>query len=569
MCLGAALTAAGVPDRVVAQSWSPGFNHNTPHAANGVFTSPHAPWSGLAGSSAPLASDTFTAPSFVPANVTYLVQGAMVDVFHDGYGWPQPDPSHNGRCFEAVHMAVIPKGPFRGHVLVWDINSVVAKVHPLGLPPTVPQIPAQPSGQSYQAYAIIDPADAPVSGIRYRNYLVPIGTPLSGVTYPLRAKNLFCSGHAWSPYGDLIVAGGTDFVFDAQGAIVFAGGTLNYVFNPKLPCFWPGTSFAYHPTAGSVTHAGMWQRGPDLQVPRWYPTVTMSHGLLRETQVLPAGTAPDKERAVIFGGSEDVPPLAQDRANSTYEALVVLGEAAQGPGNSNLVVDQYPGQLLSFLPTMAQQGKVWDGPVFTGTVNTDWLYEYPRVFLLSTGQMFVCGYAPRSAWIDMEAPPGIWTLAVGQPGLPPLSYSSNWQSIRHDGSAVLFPNLGGRADTVLRVGGGRRLLRAHDGHGGIDRRGCRGQYLGVRGSDATTAARSPGRRAGFHQSRHPADRRLAAARRAMAGRQRPGRREAAGSAAVFWRRVDATGSQSRWIEPYLPLDGRAAAGWPRIHRRRR
>jgi len=385
-------------------------------------------------------------------HVEVQVTGPSGHVFFDDglsiSSWPQPEGiAQNHRCFNAVHMSVIPKGPYRGHVLVWNIDQVSAIVHPPNAPSGIAPIPQPIGAQSYQAYAIIDPADAPESGIRYRNFLVPIGTPVSPTTVPLqKGKNLFCAGHAWSPHGDLVVAGGTDFLLPSG----FGGGTLNYVFNPREICYWPGTQQPYYPSFGSGSaddYRGMWVKAPDLQIPRWYPTVTMTHGLVREPLGTAPGSAADRERAVILGGSEATPPQPGDYANRTYEALVVLAEAL--PAQSNLIVDRTNGMSMP-IPNVDPQ-LVWNGPVLSG-VNTDWLYEYPRVFLLSTGFLFTCGYTPRSAWLDHDASAGMWTVANHQPGLPG-TYSSNWQDIRHDGSAVLFPNLGCNADVVLRLAG--------------------------------------------------------------------------------------------------------------------
>lgn len=68
--------------------------------------------------------------------------------------------------------------------------------------------------------------------------------------------------------------------------------------------------------------------------------------------------------------------------------------------------------------------------------------------LLSNGEVMFSGYAPRWATVDHDLAPGTWNR---QPS-PPWS-STTWQHPRHDGSAVMFPNVGGLTDLVVRLGG--------------------------------------------------------------------------------------------------------------------
>ncbi|MBX3461623.1 MAG: hypothetical protein KF830_00490 [Planctomycetes bacterium] len=453
-----------------AQSWSNPFQHNQPHAGTGGFTSPYSPWSLLPGSNAPAPSSIFTAPATVPAQVAWSGGGVFVK------GWPQPEPLHNGRSFNAVHMALIPKGPYRGHVLVWNHVECYALVNPPGVPPLSTPQPGEIVTQGYQAYAIVDPADAPLHGIRYRNFLVPTGDELRlPESWPVIAKNMFCAGHAWSPYGDLIVPGATEFELvipppPAAPSVAYGGGSLVYVFNPRRTCQWPGTPTEYYPStvaAGSPSaddYRGLWARAADLAVPRWYPTATLTHRLLRQAihpQTGPIPGTANRERMVFLGGSVTVPALPGDHANFSYEAYVILGECDNQPPNRSKLVPDYASGPAPFVPTSLQQDRIWNGPGISpvlGSLPQDWLYEYPRTFLLSSGELFFSGYAPRGAWLEHDGAPGLWAQAAAQPGAPG-TYSSNWPEIRHDGSAVLFPNLGGNADVVLRLGGAK-------GHGG-------------------------------------------------------------------------------------------------------
>ena len=64
--------------------------------------------------------------------------------------------------------------------------------------------------------------------------------------------SIFCSGHAWTPQGKLLVAGGMYLPGMKNGA------KLVYLFDPSV-----------------IPHGGdPWLRQPDLSVGRWYPTVT-------------------------------------------------------------------------------------------------------------------------------------------------------------------------------------------------------------------------------------------------------------------------------------------------------
>lgn len=436
----AALILVGLGASLPAQSWSPPFNHNKEHAGNGNWTSPYSPWFLVPNSNAPSPAAVFPPTSSVPPNVSISPSGL---VFFPGSAWPQPDAQ--GRSFNAVHMAVIPKGPYQGMVLVWDVHPVIAVVNP----PAGPTLSTHPQQeyQTFQSYAIVDPADSPIGGIRYRNFLLPIGAP----TTVGPAQTLFCSGHAWSPYGDLVVVGGTTFL----GGL--AGARLTCVFNPRFPCYWPDTLNAYYPNLGGTApvYAGMWLPGPDLVLPRWYPTATLTHGLAREPLGSLPGTLGDKERILVLGGSEVSPPTEIDRANRTYEALVVVDESA--PQLSNLVADKASGPLY-FTPPVGQDDRVWNGPDVFGSVHVNGLDEYPRCHLLSSGEVFFAGYGTRGAWVDHDAQPGGhpvagWTQSGNQPDQPPGTYSSNWHFERHDGSSVLFPNLSRGSDTILRVGG--------------------------------------------------------------------------------------------------------------------
>src|SRR5262249_52957261 len=138
---------------------------------------------------------------------------------------------------------------------------------------------------SYQAYSIIDPSPTPF----FRNFLLPINSVGSPSLF---AANLFCSAHVWSPFGDLIVVGGT------QHTPTFDGAVLTYAFNPKL-------SVGFFPTTTQTIYRGffgLWEPGPPLANKRFYPTAVLTHRLQRLANAnFPQG----RETVSVLGGTVD------------------------------------------------------------------------------------------------------------------------------------------------------------------------------------------------------------------------------------------------------------------------
>lgn len=320
-----------------------------------------------------------------------------------------------------------------------------------------------PSGwwESFQAYSIIDPADGPtvqdpttVNGVptnlafRFRNFLLPCGAFQLGAE-GVDGLGLFCAGQAWSPFGDLIVGGGTDFRVNQAPLPLFTGEIITFAFNPRAAVnnYLGSATFNLYP--GFV---GMWEQGPDLRRRRWYPSTTLTHRLQRTIDAThPRG----RELMVVTGGSldDDNSPTHNAPWNNpqwnTYEGLVINQEAIAG--NAGYATDSV---LVGTVPVSEWNGPGSGSPA-TATmaqVRVDWLYEYPRVHLLSTGLLMVSGYQPRWAVVDPENP-GTWTRAAGQPAAT-STYSSNWNVTRQDGASLLFPNLGGpQMNIIMRIGG--------------------------------------------------------------------------------------------------------------------
>lgn len=128
--------------------------------------------------------------------------------------------------FEAVHLALIPHGPWRGRVLAWDL------------------VGPQPTSAWDQRWSIVDAIQDPPT---FQN---------AKLALPHDAGDLFCAGHAWTSAGQLLVAGGTeDYPAGGHSHDFIEGGRLLYLYEPEV---------------GPI---GRWTRQLDLAVDRWYPTV--------------------------------------------------------------------------------------------------------------------------------------------------------------------------------------------------------------------------------------------------------------------------------------------------------
>ncbi|MCU0865331.1 MAG: galactose oxidase early set domain-containing protein [Planctomycetes bacterium] len=348
------------------------------------------------------------------------------------YGWAGEE-FVAGR-FNAIHMCLIPKGPYRGHVLVWNRHAVVLR----------PGNGFDPNNfWAFQAWSIVNPSvNAPAP--RFRNYLLPIGpvtlppgVTLPDATNPIDVADLFCTGHAWSHRGDLIVAGGATFRYRFNLAPGFpviqqwdeTGARFVLEFNPSAAVApFPGQPTPFY--SGSADF-GRWRFSPDqLQLDRYYPTVTVTHGLSR-TQQTPT--------VIVAGGGD---PLAAptnpltDPLN-TYEAFRVSP------------VGSFPFLPRDSFPSPSSQAiYVGSGTASTST-DADWLRDYPRLHLLSDGKVFLSGPAYKGAKVDHESPPlslNGWDATSGGQG-------TNWPNMRDGGSSVFFARYGALRDVVVRLCG--------------------------------------------------------------------------------------------------------------------
>lgn len=257
---------------------------------------------------------------------------------------------------------------------------------------------APTSGPVPQFWSIVDPGDllapTPISPWFQNDVLIITG---GGVNFmgQIVSGDLFCAGHAWDEYGYLLVAGGTS-VYPQPDGTDYHGAKLCYSFDPS-----------------KIGNAA-WTRLPDLDRSRFYPTVLiMGDG-----------------RDVVLGGTDD--EATNNPSRTSYEALLCTPTGNQtNPLTSSWDLDAASNR--SFTVTGS-------GP----------LANYPRMFVLATGQMFRAGYSAFSRRITHV--PGANPQIVSQSG---------WQSAfgtRTYGGAVLMPISQVAPQDVVFVAGGQSSL---------------------------------------------------------------------------------------------------------------
>lgn len=379
-------------------SWTATFDHST---------------------TAPMATD-FTAPFRGPGYEPPATSG----VFSWGYY------TSGGGNYQPVHMALIPKGPHQGRVLVWDEWPVVLRASS-----------ALDSANRYwscQSWSIVDPT---VVQARFRNFLLPFvgfvpprNVDATDLNVPF--GSVVCSGHAWSQEGDLVVAGGEAGLLDGS---VSPPWISYFEITKYLMLFDPMAPSQPFELAGSLYpgEVGCWKSAPNLEllVGRWYPTVTLSQRLTRNGL--------DNEVVMVSGGSD----FATNQVLNTYESFVV--RASNSPAGF-LTRDPDHGNPVQVLP----------GP--GGTLNPNQreiLGLYPRVHLLSSGDLFVSGYGPDASRFNLDAPLATrtWNRTVGRVG-------SIWNDLRENGASIFYARMAGGTldDIVVRFGGWNSIFLPTD-----------------------------------------------------------------------------------------------------------
>ncbi len=312
---------------------------------------------------------------------------------HDttGFGHP-PDPSPSfGTIINAVHMALIPKGPHQGDILVWHYD----RRHYEGAPWD-------------QECSIID-----VSGEQ------PVFTNFD-LGMPGGRGDLFCSAHAWTPDGNLFVAGGTQYHSRvtthadvnhkpaSQGAGTFGGGNFGGIVPVNKPLGDQGARLAYlyDPAVGET---GQWTRLQDMVIDRYYPSVIQ--------------TADDK--------------------------MLVVG----GQRNAN----RFPVNHYESFDLVTGEWEVLGGRrVFPGPPGPDPVLVYPRLHLLSTGDVFMAGFTGQTSRLNHAAGPGTWTLT-----------GRRFADFTFYNSTFLLPEIYEGRDKIMAIGG--EILQDGKWQGATDR----------------------------------------------------------------------------------------------------
>jgi hypothetical protein len=335
--------------------------------------------------------------------------------------------------FKAVHCSLIPKGPHRGRLLLWDGSPVIARC-------------TATSNQwwSWQSIVILDLA--PNAPIRCRNYILPVAPIIDPAVPGLNVyKSFFCSGHAWTEYGDLVIAGGNIWLptfnaFNYQGLWVW---NPDHVGAAAIPLSGDNSPPSYvNINTGHYSDFGAWVFHGKMKRGRWYASVKTTP---RYSQV----PYNNKSGVLVFGGSFNPSenPAGGDPSWKNYEAFVVDGSPVCTVGGSTSGLTQDNRTTGN-----TEEPGVFYGPL-TGSHTYQEMFDdsfiyYPHVFQLSNGSFYMCGMARDAATLaDHGANPGVWTSG---PGVP---VTGDWTKERMYASSVLAPNYDGIDDRVIIFGG--------------------------------------------------------------------------------------------------------------------
>lgn len=357
--------------------------------------------------------------------------------------------------FKLVHSSVIPRGPNRGKIIGWDLQPVI------GLAPTVDAS----NLWSFQSWSIIDCSQNP-TGYKFQNYLLPLGPYVLTPSPPtidnelVMTPNLFCAGHTWTKNGDLVVAGGMLWTPSAgQYADDKTFGWSPVLPNTasvapeNAPYFFTGFTGGHYGIAGTGGAGyGAWTQGPNLNIKRYYPTLTASHYL--------TGRLGGDQVIYVFGGSANgyanklgsnyaitnvVTSIEPGFVNS-YEALRITGKVTTG--ECGFTGDFYNGTGCFVGPQQYISLQDFDN------VQSDGFYTYPRMHVLTDGSVFMSSPAPRSSkLVDPDNLPGIWSYDNGY-----KLNSESYTGFRRYGSDALYPNINGKENIIIRTAGDLGLI---------------------------------------------------------------------------------------------------------------
>ena len=337
-----------------------------------------------------------------------------------------------GNRMNTVHCCLIPAGLHRGEVLVWDGNLT------------------QYGTRAYQPWSIVNPYwPAPNPNLwpgqasqqnQYRFHNATIAMPAG-------MGELFCAGQAWLADGRLFVAGGTKQY------------PIQTNTNGWTQGVWEGTRLVYQwdHAAQPGYPFGRWYRMADLEMDRWYPTVTYD------------GTA--AHRAIVIGGTSMVPG-----SNPPTMAMINSYEVARP--NFNAPTPSLPVSPNDFDRKFAPAAPTWGTPPippatsdrqYWGPVFNGWhgFGDYPRTHVLgfldpisaqgggTAPRMFVSGFLTWGIrWAHDKTTDAAFSVAQGfdlgqMPGA-----SFDWAA-RYATSLLMPAPIGGIGNQVVRIGGER------------------------------------------------------------------------------------------------------------------
>lgn len=198
-------------------------------------------------------------------------------------GWPS--------TFEAIHMALIPKGAHQGHVLVWDYIDYIGRGTGQGETRVI-------------RYSIIDPDPATRQFWNFWHCLAP------------DLGDLFCAGQAWNAKGDLVIAGGTTSHAPHNNMFQWGGAKFLYVWEPPAVL---GTGGTWHFDASKL-----------LDAERWYPSVVM----------LGPDPNTDEDKLAVLGGTHN------NQDVNSYQVLREVPGFALGVWESNGPTNTFAGPSI-------------------------------------------------------------------------------------------------------------------------------------------------------------------------------------------------------------------------------
>ena len=341
-------------------------------------------------------------PSFVGlALLLHLGSPALsqpqLDPICDSGNWYAPYNWNNAASptFNAIHVGLIPRGAFRGKLVIlsWDGAGAPCTFSTITCP--------SPTGPLYQAgfWAILDPE---VNGGSTPAFYGPYCGP------NLEFNENHCVGQSWTVDGRWFVAGGQNGLVCPPG--LPTGGRHAWLYDPDV--------------AGLVPPGppeGAWFQATDMDQPRYYPTVLLT-GV--DTPVAPYG------EMIVAGGSNDAvsPPSA---FLDNYEVF------RPGPR----VFPPPPPASNGTWQTHSGGMRLFPGPPFANG-RFKW---FPRLFLLPNGWMALSGIDPVSS---RAVHPVTSTAQWTQMGTRTIPGGTGYHA------AILYPNLNPNyTSTLMNMGG--------------------------------------------------------------------------------------------------------------------